>query len=647
MINFIYFISLLTGILLANKNFYGLIVGLLLLFLVLKYKNKVLKLTALFFALGIIFSLLSLLVFDKENFVGIVIKSSANYSIVKSLNGTFYVKIKGLEVGDIIKVKGKISDLSFSHYQESFDFKSYLKSFGATKEYKCEEYKIVIKNIVRINSFKNYVISLVDYKYVNLINSSLFGTTMDEFDCLSDAGLLNLFRISGINVIAIIKVLDLIFKDEKIKENLFIKLIVIIIFTFLSNYKIAFIRLFISQIIRIVKKNKIRKLDVDSLTAIIILIANPNAYQQMGFYLVFPLLFLLNFSTLAFKRINSWYSGILKFVLIYLYFLPFNLASNYVYYPFAFVIRLILLPISQINFIIAILTFLPLGEIFYPVLDTIYKILSLLDKIMIYIPVGKLPIIYFAIYYFILIFLVYLYEIYHVKLIKKVLIVFSIYIVVPAIPINIPKYEVHFVDVDQGDSTLIRYKNKNYLIDTGGLTYVDLANNCLIPYFTKLRIKKIDRVYITHMDFDHYGALDSLINNFKIDSVLYGEGDNFIKDINIYKDKSKDENYNSSVFNFKIKDTNFLIMGDAPKEIENKLISSYNETVDVLKVGHHGSNTSSSYEFIKHISPQIAVISCGLNNKYKHPSNSVIKTLNSLNVKYVRTDLDGTFIYKC
>ena len=171
---------------------------------------------------------------------------------------------------------------------------------------------------------------------------------------------------------------------------------------------------------------------------------------------------------------------------------------------------------------------------------------------------------------------------------------------------------------------MIRYKNKNYLIDTGGLTYVDLAKECLIPYFAKLRIKKIDRVYITHMDFDHYGALDSLVNNFKIESVLYNEGDDFIKDINVYKDKEKDTNYNSSVFSFKIKNTSFLIMGDAPKEIERKLISSIDSNIDVLKVGHHGSNTSSSYEFLKYIRPKFAVISCGLNNKYNHPSASVI-----------------------
>lgn len=644
---FICFISLLTGILLANRSYLTIIFAFIILFFGAKYKFKILKLVLTFIIVGFILAFINQLVFKTEKLVGIVIKSSSNYSIVKSVYGTFYVKIKGLEVGDIIRANGAINDLSFSHYQEKFNFKLYLKSFGVTKEYKCENYQIVIKNIIRINGFKNYVISSVEYKYVNLINSFIFGTTIDEFDYLSSAGILNLFRISGLNVICIIKLLDFIFKDKKVKENMTIKLIIVITFMFLSNYKIAFIRLLIAQIIRIIKKNKIRKLDVDSITAIIILILNPLAYLQAGFYLVFPLLFLLNFSSLALKRVNSWYKGYFRLLLIYFYFLPFNLVNNYAYYLFAFIFRLMLIPISQIGFGIAVLSFLPLGEMLYPVLDIICKILNLLDRCIIKIPVGELSLLYFVLYYIFLILIIYLCEIYHLKWMRKVLIVFIIYVVIPIVPINIPKYEVHFIDVDQGDATLIRYKNKNYLIDTGGLTYVDLAKECLIPYFAKLRIKKIDRVYITHMDFDHYGALDSLVNNFKIESVLYNEGDDFIKDINVYKDKEKDTNYNSSVFSFKIKNTSFLIMGDAPKEIERKLISSIDSNIDVLKVGHHGSNTSSSYEFLKYIRPKFAVISCGLNNKYNHPSASVIDTLNSLNIKYIRTDLNGTFIYKC
>ena len=162
---FICFISLLTGILLANRSYLTIIFAFIILFFGAKYKFKILKLVLTFIIVGFILAFINQLVFKTEKLVGIVIKSSSNYSIVKSVYGTFYVKIKGLEVGDIIRANGAINDLSFSHYQEKFNFKLYLKSFGVTKEYKCENYQIVIKNIIRINSFKNYVISSVEYKY--------------------------------------------------------------------------------------------------------------------------------------------------------------------------------------------------------------------------------------------------------------------------------------------------------------------------------------------------------------------------------------------------------------------------------------------------------------------------------------------------
>ena len=88
-------------------------------------------------------------------------------------------------------------------------------------------------------------------------------------------------------------------------------------------------------------------------------------------------------------------------------------------------------------------------------------------------------------------------------------------------------------------------------------------------------------------------------------------------------------------------------MGDAPKEIEYKIINDKKDlTVDYLKVGHHGSNTSTSEEFIKHIKPKEAIISCGEKNRYKFPHEDVLNVLNKYNIKIRRTDLEGTIVYK-
>ena len=121
-----------------------------------------------------------------------------------------------------------------------------------------------------------------------------------------------------------------------------------------------------------------------------------------------------------------------------------------------------------------------------------------------------------------------------------------------------------------------------------------------------------------------------------------------IVDINRFKDSKKDTNYNSAVFKFQIKETSFLLMGDAPIEIENKLMSYYKDyiDVDILKLGHHGSDTSSSYNFLKAVNPKEAIISSGYNNYYNHPSNYVLSYLNNLGIAYWRTDLDGTRVIK-
>ena len=150
-------------------------------------------------------------------------------------------------------------------------------------------------------------------------------------------------------------------------------------------------------------------------------------------------------------------------------------------------------------------------------------------------------------------------------------------------------YEVHFIDVGQGDATLIRYERTNVLVDTGGNLYIDLAKECLIKYFNRLKIEKIDAVFLTHLDYDHYGALNSLVENFEVGEVYYPyerdieyDVNGFkIVDINRFKDSKKDTNYNSAVFKFQIKETSFLLMGDAPIEIENKLMSYYKDYIDV------------------------------------------------------------------
>ena len=218
------------------------------------------------------------------------------------------------------------------------------------------------------------------------------------------------------------------------------------------------------------------------------------------------------------------------------------------------------------------------------------------------------------------------------------------------IPINIPNNVVYFINVGQGDSILIRNHNKTVLLDTGGNKKFDMATETLIPFFNKIGVNHIDLLITSHDDFDHSGAVNSLIENFKVKTYLHNRedfpykiGDIYLENINFY---NGDENDSSLVFLLDFMHKKWMLTGDASTETEKYILDSgINVDCDILKVGHHGSNTSSSERFIEATSPSEAIISCGAKNSYGHPHKEVIEILEKYNVKIRRTDVEGTISY--
>lgn len=176
-----------------------------------------------------------------------------------------------------------------------------------------------------------------------------------------------------------------------------------------------------------------------------------------------------------------------------------------------------------------------------------------------------------------------------------------------------------------------------------------------------------------HGDYDHMGDAINLVENFKVEKVIFNCGEfnelekelikvlgkkkisyySCIKELNIDDNKlyflnNKDygnENDNSSVIYTELNNHKFLFMGDAGVEVEKDLIEKYSlQDIDVLKVGHHGSKTSSSKSFIDEVSPKYPIISVGKNNRYGHPNDSVLDNLK--NSKIYRTDQDGSIMFK-
>ena len=231
---------------------------------------------------------------------------------------------------------------------------------------------------------------------------------------------------------------------------------------------------------------------------------------------------------------------------------------------------------------------------------------------------------------------------------------------------------VHFIDVGQGDCSFIELGNgQTMLIDAGNPE----NGNVIVSYIKDLQYGDIDYVLATHPHDDHIGGMATVLQNFEVAEMympnavhtsytfenLLNVIDNENVDLNVAEagvnildsgpididilspvsEEYSDLNNYSAVVRIIYGETSFLFTGDAEKIVESEILDSEID-VDVLKVGHHGSNSSSSEAFINATSPQIAVISCGQDNMYGHPDYEVISLLNENDVKIYRTDEVGT-----
>lgn len=240
--------------------------------------------------------------------------------------------------------------------------------------------------------------------------------------------------------------------------------------------------------------------------------------------------------------------------------------------------------------------------------------------------------------------------------------------------------KIAFLDVGQGDAIFMQAPNGNQiLIDAGPSKQVLRELAKVMPFYDR----SIDMIIETHPDSDHIGGVPEILERFKIDyvmesgvdseSAVYGAVEKIIDEKNIKKIQARrgmkinfgegayllilfpdrdvngfDSNDASIVAKLIYVDTSFLFTGDSPQKIENYLtfLEKENLDIDVLKVGHHGSKTSSSESFIGYTSPEYAVISVGKYNRYGHPNQEVLDLLDKFGIKVLRTDELGTIKMK-
>ena len=624
---------------------------------------------------------------DDKEFIGIVTKYE-----VKEDKITIEIKAKekllitykyqdkefnNLSYGDKIKVKGTLIIPSKNTNQNTFNYQKYLY-------YKKIYYLVEATSINKIANNHNYLYTIKNtlYQKINKLKSSNYIKTLLFCDnTLSKEikesyrinGISHLFSVSGMHINFFVSIIYLylnkITYNKRIKyliTNIFI-IIYLILFPSSSLLRSAVMSILYS--INYLLKLKIKKIDILLLTLGVSLLINPFIIYDLGYIYSYTITFFLVLSSSTLKKKNKINKIIYISLLSFLVSIPITIYNSYEINIISILLNIILVPIISIIILpLTILTYI------FPILDSIlYLFTSTLETISLFISKIKITKIIFpkpslliiALYYIIFLLSYQNKKYFYLNIILLIIIYISPYL-------N-SNFEIVMFEVGEADCHLIKYPyNKNtILIDTGKNEYK--IKNEVIPYLKSIGIKKIDYLIITHGDLDHMGEGINLVNNFKVEKVIFNCGPyndleqelikvldkkkikyySCIKELNIDNNKLyflqtkeyDNENDNSNVIYSELNVYKFMFMGDAGIDKEKDILDKYNlSNVDVLKVGHHGSKTSSSKEFINVINPKYSIISVGKNNRYGHPNKEVLENLE--NSKIYRTDEDGSIMFK-
>lgn len=661
----ILFVSLFIGINLRFSIVFGLIETILwILFIIYRFGKKSSIIPLIFVLIGVSFSFINPS-FQKETYKSVVIEVKENYFIASSTFEKLYVyeKEHGYEIGDILDIRGEKVQLDFVSLESEFDFTEYLNKKGVYSEIKYPEIHVLFSNPLKIHKLKKNFLNRFDENARNLISNILFGENLrgEINDSISSLQIYKYFSNSGFFLHAFTSFICFIFlhffKKKYAKLTSIIFLLFYSIFTFPRPVVIKFtLSSFLSWINEFKLNKKYRNLEITSFLGIAFLILDYHYALQDSFSIIFFLPILVQLINSSFRGKKTITKKVIISLFAFLFFIPYQLKFNNCLNLFSPVVGFLFSPIMLIFNLLTILSFfgVPIQIIINNYSNWIGTVLKALSKISINIYSPPLNMFEHLIYVVLLIALFYLISINFKPLLKINLVILVSLTAFIFVPINnyVETY-VSFINVGQGDSCHIHSKNIDILIDTGGLTYKDVGTEVLIPYFKKNKIYDIDLLITTHDDFDHSGCVSSLINNFKVKKYVnsYNDfplkiGDISLTNYNYYFDSWNEENDESLVIGMELKGIKFLFTGDAPKKIENLIIKDNKDLdIDILKVGHHGSITSTGEDFIKLLTPKEAVISVGKNNKYGHPDDKILSLLRKYKIVIRRTDIEGTIKY--
>lgn len=662
------------------------------------------------------------------------------------LNNTKYIP----KFGDEISFKGEISIPNTSRNYKGFDYRQFLKTrkiYGTIEGNNIQKIdenclKLISRfvNLVQKN-MKESLNKILNNEEASLCIGILIGDRSNISEEIEDnfknSNLTHMLAVSGSHIAYIINGFAVLLNKSNKKVAKFVTIVFLIFFIILTGFTASVLRASFMGILVLISGLFYRKPDILNnlgIASLIILLINPYTIFDIGFILSFAgTLGIVLFSDKINKCILEKMKKILflkkigdkKIIKYIVSSFSITLSANLLIIPimaysfstfsFTFWISNILAgPVMEIvtifGFIVYFISiiFPSLANLLGILLNFLLSILIKIAEISSLIPGStlfiKTPYLFHCLFYYICIYIIYnkqkCIKFYYSKLkklkflkifFKKNVIILTIFIFVITNIIYINNFSsnltIFFIDVGQGDSTLIQTPyRKNILIDGGGSEFgnYDVGENILLPYLLDRRITKLDYIIISHFDSDHVKGLFSVIRKLNIANIIIskqGENSNNFKEFQeIVKDKNiniivvkkgdlvqidkasyieiifPEEkliennvlNNNSIVFKFISNNFSMLFTGDIEEIAEKRICEIYNNTSqlksDILKAAHHGSKTSSTDEFLTLVKPKIVLIGVGEDNNFGHPDTEIIKRFEKYTNNILRTDESGEII---
>ncbi len=574
-------------------------------------------------------------------------------------------------IGDTVTFSGNLSIPYNNTVPNNFNYKEYLYNNEIYYLFEADSFEIIKSNTNTLyflkSALKNYIHTFEYSEYFSLlILGDKSGLNDLVYESYKNNGIAHLLAISGLHISVFILIFEYLLKKVNYKVSVVVIFLFLLFYLFLTNFAVSVYRCFL-----VFTLNKLKDLFVLSLgnfqilliVFYFMLIFNPFLVFNVGFQYSFIICFSLLVANINKK---SYISNLFKISLVSFFAsLPITVMNNYEINLLAVISNLFFVPLMSFliyPFSLIVLVF-PLLEFVFNALIIFFECgSSLFDKYFSFIViVPKISFVFYYIYYVLLFYFLKFDN-------KKIYFLLSIIIFAKLIIKFNNEYQIYFLDVGQGDATLLisPYKEEVILIDTGGNSNYNVSKNYII-LLKSLGISKIDLLIVTHGDFDHIGDFKYLYGNFNVENVIINNNEinehekividsgvsvlnnynfKYFNCLNINSYTSSDENNSSLVYYCAIYNYNFLFAGDVGKDVMHEILNVYSVNVDFLKVSHHGSKNDTDDLIVESTSPDVAFISAGRNNLYNHPNVEVMEILDRFNVEYYRTDENGTILLK-